>query len=83
MVSVANNLEWDFSLHLLLWVSKPEKNNIERFVVEKRVQCFEASGVADLSTLAQLSDELISGAPELCNYEVAHVVERDRVHRAL
>jgi len=37
------------------------------------VQCFKASGVADLSTLAQLSDELVSGAPELCNYEVAHI----------
>jgi hypothetical protein len=56
-------------------VSKPEKNNIQRLVVEKWVQCFKASGVADLSTLAQLSDELVSGAPELCNYEVAHVVE--------
>jgi hypothetical protein len=64
-------------------VSKPEKNNVERLVVEKWVQCFKASGVADLSTVAKLSDELVSGAPELCIYEVAHVVEEYRVHRAL
>ncbi|KAH8933856.1 hypothetical protein BDL97_18G051900 [Sphagnum fallax] len=52
LLTHANNLEWDCSLHLPLWVSDTEKNNIER-LVEKWVQSFRASG-ADLSTLAKV-----------------------------
>ncbi|CAM6015988.1 unnamed protein product [Sphagnum balticum] len=52
LLTHANNLEWDCSLHLPLWVSNTEKNNIER-LVEKWVQSFRASG-ADLSTLAKV-----------------------------